>query len=162
VPPENIPPVLPKEYAFAASGTSIAVQGMGHAWIGTGGEAARVFRSADRGNTWMVAETPLISGNESSGIFSLAFTDERSGVAVGGNYKNPDDATANVAHTFDGGKSWSLVLGSQPWGIVRAWRTLPARCCRFLLPSVPPARIFLSALRRVSIGLISAERVITR
>lgn len=130
VSPENIPPVLPKEYAFAASGTSITVQGIGHAWIGTGGEAARVFRSADRGNTWTVAETPIASGNESSGIFSLVFKDERYGVAVGGNYKNPDDATANVAHTFDGGKSWSLVLDSQPSG----YRSCVAYAAGSLLP----------------------------
>ncbi len=130
VPPENIPPVLPKEYAFAASGTGIAVQGMGHVWIGTGGEAARVFRSADRGNTWMVTETPLISGNESSGIFSLVFKDERYGVAVGGNYKNPDIAIANVAHTFDGGKSWSLVTGSQPLG----YRSCVAYAAGSMLP----------------------------
>lgn len=130
VPPENTHPVLPKEYAFAASGTSIAVQGMGHAWIGTGGETARVFRSADRGNTWMVAETPLISGNESSGIFSLVFKDERYGVAVGGNHKNPEAATANAAQTFDGGKSWSLVLGSQPLG----YRSCVAYAAGSLLP----------------------------
>ena len=112
VPPENIPPVLPREYAFAASGTSITAQGASNVWIGTGGEAARVFRSTDRGKTWTVATTPIISGNESSGIFSLAFRDSLYGVAVGGDYKNPEQGGANVSMTTDGGLIWTLVKSS--------------------------------------------------
>jgi photosystem II stability/assembly factor-like uncharacterized protein len=116
VPPDSLPAVLPKEYAFAASGTSIAVQGRNNVWIATGGEAARVFSSKDTGKSWYVANTPIISGNESSGIFSLVFMDESRGVAVGGDYKNPGSATANAAQTFDGGDTWSLIQGSHPLG----------------------------------------------
>jgi len=114
--PESIPPVLSGEYAFAASGTSIAVHEPGHVWIGTGGAAARVFHSADRGNTWTVAATPMISGNESSGIFSLVFKDSLNGMAVGGDYKIPDEATNNVATTTDGGATWTLMHDSKPLG----------------------------------------------
>jgi photosystem II stability/assembly factor-like uncharacterized protein len=130
VPPDFIPAVLPKEYAFAASGTSIAVHGSGHVWIGTGGEAARVFRSTDRGKTWSVATAPVISGNESSGIFSLAFKDSLNGVAVGGDYKKPNETNANVAMTADGGKTWILVQDSQPAG----YRSCVAFVANSLLP----------------------------
>ena len=34
----NIPPALPEEAAFAASGTCITVQGRNHVWIATGGD----------------------------------------------------------------------------------------------------------------------------
>ena len=46
----DMPPALPGEGAFAASGTCLVVQGDRKAWFGTGGAAvARVFRSTDRG-----------------------------------------------------------------------------------------------------------------
>lgn len=112
VPPENIPPSLPGEAAFAASGTAIVVQGRDNVWFGTGGgTAARVFRSTDRGRTWSVATTPMPAGN-SAGIFSVAFRDARNGVAVGGDYLKPGDARNNVVVTRDGGSTWTLTGGT--------------------------------------------------
>ena len=117
VPRENIPPPLANEAAFAASGTCIAVQGTQNAWIGTGGGAtARVFRSTDKGRTWAVADTPIAAGNASSGIFSLAFKDAKNGIAVGGNYREPNQDGDNIAITSDGGRTWTLAARSQPVG----------------------------------------------
>ncbi|HUG62600.1 MAG TPA: hypothetical protein VMP03_12185, partial [Methylomirabilota bacterium] len=49
----DMPPALPGEFAFAASGQCIVSAGGKHAWFATGGGAeARVFRSDDRGETW--------------------------------------------------------------------------------------------------------------
>jgi len=115
-PPEGMPPALPGEAAFAASGTCIAASGARHVWFGTGGAAARVFRSTDRGRTWSVAETPVTSGAESAGIFSVAFRDERHGVAVGGDYRRPEAAEKNAAVTDDGGRTWRLLEKSRPAG----------------------------------------------
>ncbi len=106
---ENSPQVLEGEYAFAASGTSIVAHGKSHVWIGTGGNAARVFHSSDRGKTWSVANTPIVSGTQSAGVFSLAFRDEQHGIAVGGDYRKEKEVLANVATTNDGGKTWTLV-----------------------------------------------------
>ncbi len=47
--PKNMPAALPNEGAFAASGTCIATFGKNDVWFGTGGPAARVFHSSDRG-----------------------------------------------------------------------------------------------------------------
>jgi photosystem II stability/assembly factor-like uncharacterized protein len=116
VPPGNIPPALPDEGGFAASGTCIAVQGRNNVWIGTGGGAARVFRSVDGGDHWQVATTPIISGQASSGIFSIAFKDAMQGVIVGGDYKKESEARDNVATTEDGGRTWALVKGKLPGG----------------------------------------------
>ena len=111
VPAQNLPPALPNEGAFAASGTNVAVFGTSHVWFGTGAAArARVLRSNDRGRTWQIAETPL-SAAQSSGIYSVAFRDPLHGVVVGGDYAKEQEAVDNAAITSDGGKTWSLVKG---------------------------------------------------
>jgi len=105
---DSLPPALPNEGAFAASGTNVAVQGRQNVWFGTGaGAKARVLHSRDRGRTWTIAETPLPSGR-SSGIFSVAFRDATHGVVVGGDYTKEKDAVDNVAVTSDGGRTWTL------------------------------------------------------
>ncbi len=117
VPRDNIPPPQPGEAGFAASGTAIAVQGTRHVWFGTGGGGvARVYRSSDRGRNWAVAETPHASG-PTAGIFGLAFRDTLNGVAVGGDYREPRAAGANVAHTRDGGRTWTVAGQSEPRGV---------------------------------------------
>jgi photosystem II stability/assembly factor-like uncharacterized protein len=112
---DNIPPSIKDEAAFAASGTCLVVGGNQNAWFGTGGRAARVFRSTDRGRTWKVSNTPITSGADSTGIFSIAFRDAKHGIVVGGDYKNPAEAKANAARTTDGGVTWNL-LASRPGG----------------------------------------------
>lgn len=102
-----LPAALSNESAFAASGTCLVVQGQSNVWFATGGAAkARVFRSTDRGRTWAVSETPLLAGAQSAGIFSLAFRDDRNGVAVGGDFKKPRGMGSNLAFTEDGGATW--------------------------------------------------------
>ena len=111
VPPASLPPALEGEGAFAASGTNIAVFGKTHAWIGTGaGAKARVLRTADRGRTWQVADTPLAAA-QSAGIFSIAFRDAKHGIVVGGDYRKEQEAVDNLAVTSDGGATWKLVKG---------------------------------------------------
>jgi photosystem II stability/assembly factor-like uncharacterized protein len=106
VPADRLPPALPGEGAFAASGTNIAMSGRTHVWIGT--TASRVLRSSDGGRMWSVSTTPLATGT-ATGIFSIAFRDERHGVVVGGDYRNESLAIDNAAVTTDGGATWTLV-----------------------------------------------------
>ena len=77
-------------------------------WFATGGRAARVFHSTDRGQTWQVTDTPILHGPDSAGIFSIAFRDTVHGVIAGGDYKHPDRDGPNLAFTTDGGKTWTL------------------------------------------------------
>jgi photosystem II stability/assembly factor-like uncharacterized protein len=116
VPSTNIPPALAGEGAFAASGTCILTQGQSNVWFVTGGKVARVFRSTDRGRSWTVTPAPVISGVDSTGIFSIAFNDTTHGVIVGGDYRKPNEATDNVALTSDGGRTWRLSAGQKPLG----------------------------------------------
>ncbi len=103
---DHMPDAIPKEGAFAASGTAIALC-EGKIFFGTGGPAARVFRSTDQGRSWVVRETPIASGNPSSGIFSLACKGTRV-VAVGGDYKDPNRAQQVAAYSEDSGQTWHL------------------------------------------------------
>ena len=105
---KKMPAALPSEGAFAASGTCIATVGKNDVWFGTGGPAARVFHSPDRGQTWTVAETPIIHGAATQGVFSLVFWTKKDGVAVGGDYKEPEKTENVAAFTHDGGKTWKL------------------------------------------------------
>jgi photosystem II stability/assembly factor-like uncharacterized protein len=77
-------------------------------WFATGGKAARVFHSPDRGQTWQVFDTPILHGPDSAGIFSIAFRDSTHGVIAGGDYKHPDQDGPNLAFTTDAGKTWTL------------------------------------------------------
>jgi photosystem II stability/assembly factor-like uncharacterized protein len=106
VPVKSMPAALPNEGAFAASGTCIATFGKKDVWFGTGGPAARVFHSSDRGEHWTAAETPIMHGEPSQGIFSIAFWTAKKGVAIGGDYKTPDGAIMTAAFSEDGGKTW--------------------------------------------------------
>src|SRR6266566_1897139 len=111
VPASALPPALPNEGAFAASGTNIAVLGKSDAWIGVGAATkTRVLRTYDRGRTWKVADTPLAAGG-SAGIFSVAFRDAKHGVVVGGDYTKEKEAVNNLAVTDDGGITWTLAKG---------------------------------------------------
>jgi photosystem II stability/assembly factor-like uncharacterized protein len=107
IPTDRLPAALPREGAYAASGTNVAVYG-DHVWIGT--TASRVLHSQDRGRTWTVAQTPIPT-SESAGIFSIAFRDALQGIAVGGDYKQEPLARDNAAVTSDGGKTWTLSKG---------------------------------------------------
>lgn len=126
----KLPAAIEGEGAFAASNTCIAILSnmwLSHLtapsaavsagdsapvdsniWFATGGKAARVFHSPDRGQTWEVFDTPIIHGQDSTGIFSIAFRDAQSGVIAGGDYKRPNDDGPNLAVTHDGGKTWEL------------------------------------------------------
>ena len=107
----QMPLALDDEGAFAASGTSLVMQGTNSAWFATGGPAgARVFMTHDGGRTWNISKTPL-GGTKSSGIFSLAFADQNHGIAVGGDYKSPQATERTAAVTHNGGKTWKPATG---------------------------------------------------
>jgi photosystem II stability/assembly factor-like uncharacterized protein len=108
VPADRLPPSLPGEGAFAASGTNIFLGGQDQIWIGLG--SGRVLRSPDKGRTWTIVRTPVAAAS-AAGVFSIAFRSPLRGVVVGGDYQKETDAVDNAAVTTDGGASWTLVKG---------------------------------------------------
>ncbi len=106
IPRGKMPAAIPGESAFAASGSSIEVGRGNHVWIATGGAAARVFHSTDRGLTWSVANTPIVSGSSSAGIFSIHAKNSQVLVVAGGDYQKPGETSVNFATSKDGGRTW--------------------------------------------------------
>lgn len=124
---QKTPAALPNEGAFAASNSCLTVHGAREVWFGTGGlGGGRVFHSEDAGQTWTVSKTPIRKDGASAGIFSLAFSNTRHGIAVGGDYNKPKETTANIAVTSDGGKTW-IAPGASPSGFRSAVEYLVER-----------------------------------
>ncbi|MFO0936805.1 MAG: YCF48-related protein [Gemmataceae bacterium] len=122
LPDASLPEALPKEGAFAASGTCLVTFGESDVWFATGGaKSSRVFHSADRGKNWQVSETPVVAGIESAGIFSLAFRDAKHGMIVGGDYRKPNQSGSTAAITTDGGRTWTVVKDALPFCSAVAW-----------------------------------------
>ena len=121
------PPAVREEGAFAASNSCLIVLGKREAWFGTGGPSgARVFHSTNRGRAWTAAATPIRHDGASAGVFSLAFSDSRHGIAVGGDYAKDQEGRQNIAITSDGGRTWIAPTGSAPNGFRSAIVHLPS------------------------------------
>ena len=108
----ELPPTFDGEAAFAASNTNISLSG-NHVWIASGGAAARVFHSPDRGQSWEVFETPLQQGGKMTGIFTMDFSDDKNGIIFGGDWEDQENNSGNKAVTNDGGKSWELLTDGE-------------------------------------------------
>lgn len=104
----NMPPALPGEASFAASGTCVATQGARNAWIATGGStSARILATRDAGHTWNAYDTPLVS-SPSAGAFTVGFRDPWHGIVGGGDLDPGDPNNAATATSDDGGQTWKL------------------------------------------------------
>ncbi len=104
---QKTPAAVPNEGAFAASNSCLIVRGAHEAWFGSGGQGGgRIFHSTDGGKSWSVTKTPIRNDSASAGIFSIAFSDAKHGIAVGGDYNKPTETMGNIVETSDGGKTW--------------------------------------------------------
>ena len=119
LPKTRMPRLQSGEAGFAASGTNICTLGKKGLAIALANGAftanvptnpaaqtSRILYSPDHGSTWSSWRTP-IGTNKTSGVFSICFIDRKHGCIVGGNFKQPDDASSNYAVTNDGGETWS-------------------------------------------------------
>jgi photosystem II stability/assembly factor-like uncharacterized protein len=123
LPEDGMPPALPGEGAFAASGTCLIAHSLTHAWFVTGGaKTSRVFHSPNRGRNWTVSETPLAAGKDSAGIFSIAFKTTSHALLAGGDYREMiKEGAFTLATTDDEGRSWKLVRAKLPFLSAVTW-----------------------------------------
>jgi photosystem II stability/assembly factor-like uncharacterized protein len=105
MPSGTMPTALSQEGAFAASNSCLQVDSKAGIYFVTGGPAARMFHSADMGQTWSVRALPLAKGNPSSGAFSIAVKGKNI-VVAGGDYKSAEKSADNAAYSLDGGVTW--------------------------------------------------------
>ena len=105
-PCDQLPASEEGEGAFAASNTNIKTMGS-KAWMAT--TVGNIYYSQDYGQQWNVYTTPVKNDTiEAYGIYSIDFWNEEEGIAYGGSFISPKDASANLAVTKDGGKTWKL------------------------------------------------------
>jgi photosystem II stability/assembly factor-like uncharacterized protein len=121
---DKLPKIAVGEAAFAASNTNIVING-NNTWIFSGGKKARVFYSADKGNTWDVYNTPIVQGKAMAGIFTADFYDASRGFIAGGDYEALQQNFGNKARTEDGGKTWKLMAENQGFGYASCVQYVP-------------------------------------
>lgn len=74
--------------------------------IATGGTVSRIWTASHKLKNWHPLATPILQGKETTGIFSMAWEDEKNGIIVGGDYKQDTLCKDHVFYTTDGGKTW--------------------------------------------------------
>lgn len=125
LPCEILTKVEKGEAAFAASNSNIAIY-KDNAWVATGGKKSRVMHTADKGKTWEIYDTPIISGKAMTGIYSIDFWDANNGIVFGGNWEDKTVNEKNKAITQDGGKSWKLIANGKEPGYRSSVKYIPS------------------------------------
>lgn len=124
LPCDKLPKIEEGEAAFAASNTNLIIKGNDTRMV-SGGKKARVFYSADKGNTWEVFNTPIVQGEAMTGIFTADFYDSKNGIIAGGNYEKPNQNFGNKAITSNGGKTWRLIAEKKGFGYASCVQYIP-------------------------------------
>lgn len=120
IPSQQLPAIIEKESAFAASGNTLIVQPdvgsqlstrNNKAWITTGGFSASVYQSDDSGESWNRFTVPIHNTTQTSGGYALALNHQNNPFVLGGDYLDRPGKYANVAKqvTRDGQKQWEAV-----------------------------------------------------
>jgi photosystem II stability/assembly factor-like uncharacterized protein len=120
----NLPKVNEGEAAFATSNTNLIVKGKSIFMV-SGGKKSRVFVSHDFGISWQVYETPIVQGEEMTGIFTADFYNDKIGIIAGGNYLKQTQNWSNKATSTNGGKTWHLIAENEAFGYASCIQFVP-------------------------------------
>lgn len=119
---------LPKfedgEAFFAASNTNLILRNKIMLMV-SGGKKSRVAVSADKGENWIIHETPIIQGGTMTGAFCADFYNDLIGIIAGGDYEKPLQNSQNKAITNDGGKTWRIVANNEGFGYASCIQYVP-------------------------------------
>ena len=129
----GIPEAAEGEAAFAASNSNLSLQPDGKVWMVSGGQRARVYYSEDYGKTWKVFDTPIAEGGQMTGIYTVAFYNEKQGTIFGGDWNDQSKNTQNKAQTTDGGQNWTLLQDGQGPGYQSCVKYIPGTAGNGLL-----------------------------
>jgi photosystem II stability/assembly factor-like uncharacterized protein len=124
LPCKDLPKVEKGEAGFAASNSNISIY-KDHVWIASGGKKARVFYSGDKGQSWEVYDTPIVQGKTMTGIYSISFYNDKTGIIFGGDWENKDFNEGNKAISNDGGKTWQLLSNGKGPGYRSSVKFVP-------------------------------------
>lgn len=121
----QLPPALENENPFAASNTNISLYDS-NIWFVTGGKSkSRVYHSSNYGVDWEAHETPIISGQTMTGIYSVQFISSTTGIIAGGNWENLIEKNNHLAITCDGGNTWNVLNNASQNGYISCVQFVP-------------------------------------
>ncbi len=112
------------EAAFAASNTNIA-SSKDYLWLATGGKVSRILRLNLKNKKFEVFATPIIQGESSQGIYSIDFSSNEFGIAVGGDYTKQSANINTIATMHDAGKTWEVQASGKNAGYMTCVRIKP-------------------------------------
>jgi photosystem II stability/assembly factor-like uncharacterized protein len=112
------------EAFFAASGSSLLVQGNKLVLVGGGGALARIYSREDKNASWRVSETAIQTG-EAKGYFSIGAKNKSEYWTVGGDYRTLNESTIPILTTKDGGYHWDALENSPSFYMEKVIWTKP-------------------------------------
>lgn len=127
---DQSPKLFEGEASFAASGTGIRCLADNKLVISTGGKKSRLFFSDKTLTKWKSVDPPILQGESTTGIFSVAFSGLNNAIIVGGDYARDSLKVDHVFYTHDSGETWAA-----PVSATRGYR----ECVEFLDESVAVA-----------------------
>ena len=108
----ELPEMLDKEVAFAASGNTLIVDKRSRAWFTSGGFSSSVYSSADSGEHWRRRPVALYDDTQTAGGYGLAFNTLGDLFVLGGDYQQRDKHDANMVYRK--GYVWHKPPGTTP------------------------------------------------
>jgi photosystem II stability/assembly factor-like uncharacterized protein/outer membrane protein OmpA-like peptidoglycan-associated protein len=110
----SLPKAELEEGLFASSNTNLSGTSESF-WFATGGKHSRIFHITDSGEHFEIQDSPLPQGETMTGIYSIAFFDNITGIITGGNYEKADSSVLSFASTHDGGLKWKPIRNNKPF-----------------------------------------------
>lgn len=153
--PEYSPKALDGEAVFATSNSNINSKN-NKLWFVSGGKAARVFISSDKGVSWKSYPTPIVQGKAMTGIFTADFFDNSIGIIAGGDYDHLNQNFSNKAITTNGGKTWKLISDNKAFGYTSCIQFVPGTKGRGIV-SVGASGIYYSNDKGANWTQLSAD-----
>lgn len=121
---KNLPKFEDGEAFFAASNTNLILRN-NTMFMVSGGKKSRVAVSDNKGEKWIIYETPIIQGGAMTGAFCADFFNDSIGIIAGGDYEKPLQNFQNKAVTNDGGKTWKIVANNEGFGYASCIQYVP-------------------------------------
>lgn len=110
---KGLPTLNEGEAFFATSNTNMEIF-PSSIYIASGGKTSSLWNIQLEKGLVFSKNTPLPSGEQMTGIFSMDFYSKKLGVIGGGHYDNKDKYYTSIAITEDAGNSWKSLSFNKP------------------------------------------------
>lgn len=108
-----LPTLNDGEAFFATSNTNMEIF-PSNIYIASGGKTSRLWHIQLEKGTFISKNTPLPSGEQMTGIFSMDFFNKNTGLIGGGHYDKKDKVYNCIAYTKDSGNTWQTLSFTKP------------------------------------------------